>query len=85
MQQLTQFMQTECGTAMTIRMDKADYLVKLTYLETGWVLSSVKIEIANPEGKIVSTMDNTKLQEEFPQVCSTILCDWSSRSRKTVN
>ena len=78
-QQLTQYLQTNCGLAVTIKADTADYLVKLRYEEGYWIHKSVKLEIANPDGDTISTMDNTKLEKDYQQVCSIILTDWSSR------
>ena len=35
--QLTQYLQTDCGLKVIVKADKADYLVKLTYTEWGWM------------------------------------------------
>jgi hypothetical protein len=88
-QQLTQYLKAECGTGTTIRVDKADYLVKATYWEGYWVSKSVKIEIATPDGKTIATLDNVTQRLEFPhgggsiypRVCSIILDDWNSRTK----
>jgi hypothetical protein len=82
--QLTLYLQTDCGLKVTIKADKANYLVKLTYTEWGWMHRAVKVEIANPEGDTITTTENTKsgfrgFEKDYQQVCSIILTDWSSR------
>jgi hypothetical protein len=79
LEELKQSLQTDCGLKLTIRIDKADYLVKLTYIQWGLAQNSSKIEIADPDGVIISTMDKTKIDKDYQQVCSIILSDWKSR------